>query len=375
MPTVAKIGEALYRPWLEETVWAFQDAWGGQGSTSQGPGSVSEPAGTCLVFVDGLRFDVGRALAEVVNAKGLGSELGWRLAAVPTVTSTCKPAVSPVASGFAGGHELAPRTTAGAAYSQDKLKRALADAGWQFVPEDSDGDPTGLGWAEGGDIDAMGHRFGARLAGHLPGQVDALARRAAELLAAGWKRVVFVTDHGWLLLPSKLPKQHLPEHLTVVRKGRCARLKPGVAVPDGLSALPWAWDREAEIVVAPGVYAFEGGKVYEHGGISPQESVVPYLAVSAPATASAPSSPTVDFSWVGLTLRVECDWAPDGARVDIRRRAADSSSSLVSRPKEFKGGKARLMAADDHAGEAAFVVVVDPADRLLAQSATSIPED
>lgn len=375
LPTVAKVGEALYRPWLEATVGAFQTAWDGLGSKSERAGSDSEPAGTCLVFVDGLRLDIARALAEVVEVKGLDSELEWRLAAVPTVTSTCKPAVSPVASKFGGGEELAPRTAAGSAYSQDQLKRALMDAGWQFVPEDVDGEPTGVGWTEGGDIDAMGHRFGARLAGHLPGQVDALARRAAELLAAGWKRVVFVTDHGWLLLPSKLPKQHLPEHLTVIRKGRCARLKHGVAVPDGLSALPWSWDQDAEIVVAPGIYAFEGGKVYEHGGISPQESVVPYLAVSARTGASAPFSPTVDFSWVGMTLRVDCDWAPQGACVDIRRRAADSSTSLVSRPKEFKAGKARLIAEDDYAGEAAFVVVVDPADRLLAQSATSIPED
>lgn len=372
---VVKAGENLYRPWLEATVAAFQSAWDAAAGNGDSPTVSNEPAGTCLVFVDGLRIDVARALAEVVDAKGLDSQMQWRIAAVPTVTSTCKPAVSPVAAAFTGGEELAPRTAAGAGYSQDQLRRALSDAGWQFVPPGADGDPAGLGWTEAGEIDSMGHNLGDRIVGHLPGQVDALARRAAELLAAGWARVVFITDHGWLLLPSKLPKQPLPEHLTVIRKGRCARLRPGVAVPAGMSAVPWSWDSDVDIVVAPGIYAFEDGKVYEHGGISPQESVVPYLAVSAPSTVAGASAGSVDYSWIGMTLRVECDWVPEGARVDIRRHAADSSTSLVSRPKELKGGKARLVADDEHAGEAAFIVVVDPANRLLAQNATSIPED
>ncbi|GAA2471319.1 BREX-1 system phosphatase PglZ type B [Terrabacter carboxydivorans] len=375
LPDVVKAGESLYRPWLEATVATFRGAWDGSTGDSERPTVSTEPAGTCLVFVDGLRLDVAQSLAEVVETRGLEVELQWRLAGVPTVTSTCKPSVSPVASAFGSGEGLAPKTTDGAGYSQDQLKRALDDAGWQFIPPGTDGDPAGLGWTEAGDIDSMGHDLGDRIAAHLPGQVGALARRAAELLAAGWTRVVFITDHGWLLLPSKLPKHHLPEHLTVIRKGRCARLREGVAVPEGISTLPWSWDRHADIVVAPGIHAFEEGKVYEHGGISPQESVVPYLAVSAPSTTSVAASGGVDLSWVGMTLRVECDWVPEGARVDIRRHAADSSTSLVSRPKEFKGGRARLMADDQHAGEAAYVVVVDLADRLLAQNATSIPED
>ena len=36
-----------------------------------------------------------------------------------------------------------------------------------------------------------------------------------------------ITDHGWLLMPGDLPKVELPEHLTEIRKGRCARLKEG----------------------------------------------------------------------------------------------------------------------------------------------------
>ena len=47
----------------------------------------------------------------------------------------------------------------------------------------------------------------------------------AALIAHGWRQVIVITDHGWLLLPDGLPKTELKEHLTEIRKGRCARLK------------------------------------------------------------------------------------------------------------------------------------------------------
>ena len=89
---------------------------------------------------------------------GLESRLG--IAGVPTVTSTCKPSVSPIADEFEPGPELAPRMRSGVAYSQDQLKRALEDGGWSFVPPDGIGDPSDRGWTEGGDIDTLGSQPG-----------------------------------------------------------------------------------------------------------------------------------------------------------------------------------------------------------------------
>jgi hypothetical protein len=372
---VSRLAETLYRPWLEATSATFQTAWlSAPPSPSDVTGqSAAEAAGTCVVFVDGLRFDVAAVLGETLQRRGRSTNLSWAAAAVPTVTSTCKPAVSPVAGEFTDGPELAPRRVGGQAYSQDQLKRALVDRGWQFVPSDADGDPSGRGWTEGGDIDTLGHTLGARLAYQLPNQVNLLTARIDELLGAGWRRVVVVTDHGWLLLPSKLPKHPLPEHLTVVRKGRCARLRDDVAASPGISVLPWRWDPTAQIAIGPGIHAFEDGKVYEHGGISPQESVVPVLTVTALDTGE-PANARMDVNWVGLTLQVECDGAPSGAHVDIRSRAADASSSLVRRPKAIKNGKARLLASDEHEGEAAFVVLLDADERLVTQQLTQIPE-
>jgi hypothetical protein len=375
--TVTAVAEALYRPWLEATCNSFQKTWLDSApavESGHANSSAHQHDGTCIVFVDGLRFDVAATLSEALTQRGLRTILDWAIAAAPTVTSTSKPSVAPVSGQFIAGPELAPLCEGGAAYSQDQLKRALADGGWTFIPPYEDGDSSGRGWTEGGDIDNLGHSLGAKLAHQIPSQVGALTARISELLAAGWREVSVVTDHGWLLLPSKLPKQSLPEHLTVVRKGRCARLRKDVAAPPGISTVPWRWDTNVSIAVAPGIHAFEDGKVYEHGGLSPQESVVPRLVVTQKVSASPAKSITIDVSWVGYTAQVECESAPDGTHVDLRTKAADPTSSLVTRTKPLVKGKARLLAGDEHGGEAVVIVLVDEANHLLAQRLTQVPE-
>ncbi len=372
-----RVAEALYRPWLEATAASFQNAWQSTAPSPPNPplGSGSATDGTCAVFVDGLRYDIAADLAEELDQRGFQTSLDWSLAAVPTVTSTCKPAVSPVSEEFApGGPELAPQCIGGQAYSQDQLKRALEKNQWSFIPADSEGDPAGRGWLEGGDIDNLGHSLGAKLAHHLPSQVSALTARIAELLAAGWEVVKVVTDHGWILLPGKLPKTHLSEHLTVKRKGRCARLTVSAESPAGLPVLSWRWDPSVRIALAPGIHAFEEGKVYEHGGISPQESVVPVLTVTTTGSSVGNSQLSIDIVWTNLAVQIECNAAPEGSIVDVRARAADPESSLINQPKILKNGKARLMASDEYEGAAAVVVILGSGNQLLAQQLTQIPE-
>lgn len=371
---VEQVAESLYRPWLEALVAVFQAMWASSPPSGSEPGvSADEPPGTCALFVDGLRFDVAADLSLALIGRGLSADLGWGLAGVPTVTGTCKPAVSPVAGLLTAGPELVPTTAAGGPVHQETLKKLLAEQGWAFIPDDSVGDPTGRGWTEGGSIDTLGHNLGVKLAHQIPDQVRQLSTRIAELLNAGWQRVVVVTDHGWLLLPGKLPKHHVPEHLMVVRKGRCARLREAAAPPAGVSLLSWRWDPDVQIALAPGIYAFEAGKAYEHGGLSPQESVVPRLVVTKPAGKTA-SSLKIDISWVGLLLKVEVVHAPVGSSADLRAKAADPATSLVTAAKTLKGTKATLMASDDHEGEAGIVVIVGPDGKLLANKPTQIPE-
>lgn len=371
---VQKVAEAMYRPWLEATVAAFQTAW--LASPPVGPSAGIAPHdsdGTCVLFVDGLRFDVAAQLVGALTDRGLATDLGWGFAAVPTVTGTCKPAVSPVAGVLIGGPGLSPGAPDGPAVTQEVLKKLLAGEGWTYLSDDGVGDQTGKAWTEGGDVDALGHNLGGKLAHHLPEQVRGLSNRVAELLNAGWARVVVVTDHGWLLMPSGLPKHHLPEHLTVVRKGRCARLSPMVDPPPGIGLLPWRWDRTVSIALAPGIHAFEAGKSYEHGGLSPQESVVPILVATKPGKLST-SSLAIDLSWSGLRLKVEINNAPEGCSADLRTKAADPATSLVRAVKIVRGNKATLMASDDHAGVAAILVVIGPEGTVLANRPTQIPE-
>jgi len=323
--------------------------------------------------VDGLRMDLGAQLEQLLSARGLDAQRNWGFSGVPTVTATCKPAVLPIADQLATGHDLTPTLPSGSAATQEPLKKVLADQGWSYVAADEVGDPTGRAWTEGGNVDTLGHSLGVKLAHQVPNQVTMLATRITELLNAGWKKVVVITDHGWLLVPGGLPKHHLPEHLAVIRKARCARLTTAGTAPAGINTLPWRWDRDVDIALAPGIHAFEAGTVYEHGGLSPQESVVPQLTVTRPAQA-AEQSPTLDIMWVGLTLKIDIEYAPDGCFVDLRTKAADPSTSVVAAAKPIKDGKARLMATDEYHGQAVIVVLVGPNSEPLANKPTQIPE-
>ncbi len=224
---------------------------------------------------------MARRLGDALTAKGLHASVTPRLAALPTVTPTAKPAVTPIGGLLGTGSGFDPRVSeTGQKWSIDVMRKLLTDGGFQILMrDDAMGDPTGAAWTERGEIDGYGHAQGWKLARRVMEEVGELAERVAALLDAGWREVRVITDHGWLLLPGGLPKTELPEHLTDVRKRRCARLKPGVRFEG--QTMPWHWDQDVRIALAPGIGCFEAGKEYEHGGLSPQECVVPVVTVRA----------------------------------------------------------------------------------------------
>ncbi len=134
----------------------------------------------------------------------------------------------------------------------------------------------------------------------------------------------------------------------------------------------WSLDPDVSIAVAPGIAAYEAGKEYEHGGLSPQECVVPVLTVTASVTTPSVVATIDEVRWTGLRCRVRVEGAPDGAKVDLRSRAADPSTSIAA-PKALKDGTASLPVTDDSREfEAAIVVVLDPDGRVLAQAPTVV---
>ena len=233
------------------------------------------------------------------------------------------------------------------------------------------GDPSGHAWTELGAIDAYGHEHGWRVAHHVGGELRAIERRIAQLLDHGWKSIVVVTDHGWLLLPGGLPKAELPEHLTEVRKGRCARLKDGAQTDQ--QVVPWRWDPSVRIAVAPGIHCYEAGKKYEHGGISPQECVVPILTVHRPASTEG-FLVIESVTWRGLRCTVTAPAARPPLRADLRTKSGDSTTSLARGGKEFSddGVVSLLVEDDDREGDAAAVVIVSPDGTLRAQVGTVV---
>ncbi|MEI7848302.1 MAG: BREX-1 system phosphatase PglZ type B [Chloroflexota bacterium] len=363
----------LYKPWLEAAARQFRNLVETDGYPYQAFG-LPMP-GTCILFSDALRMDNAQKLTELLEGAGLQTELIGRWAALPPVTSTSKPAFSPNQNLMNGANSRnlnpspANRDTA---LTADIFRSLLESQNFQILRGDDPGQNTsGLGWTELGQIDSYGHEHGSKLALHLEAELGALASRINALLEHGWARVQVVTDHGWLLLPGGLPKAHLPEHLTELRKGRCARLK--VEARCDYFSLPWHWDQTVNIAYAPDIQCFEAGREYEHGGLSLQECFTPLLTVTSASGAST-NITISEVKWRGLRCQVKLNAALPNLMVDLRTRPADETTSLLSAPKAIdENGHASLAVEDDDLnGTAAVIVVLNASGQLCTQIATLI---
>jgi hypothetical protein len=131
-------------------------------------------------------------------------------------------------------------------------------------------------------------------------------------------------------------------------------------------------DGKVDIAVAPGLRAFEAGKVYEHGGVSPQESIIPHLLVRR---GGAPIALSIrELRWVGLRCRVRVDDVPAGSTVDLRLNPAQPETSIAVHSVEIdeEGGASLLASGDEHEGRAAAVVVVAADGTVLGQQPTFV---
>jgi hypothetical protein len=362
--------EAIYRPWLEVAAERMAAAVRNE-PASYVPSSISSwPEGTCVLFTDGLRFDVGQRLATVLARGGIDVAVKTHLAALPTITPTAKPSVTPAADTLRPGATFGVRAEGGATdLTAASLRKQIEAQGYQILDGGSVGDSGGRAWGEQGDIDALGHEHQARLPALLDSEVEKLAGRIRELLDAGWAQVVVVTDHGWLYLPRGLPKAELPINATKdggARKGRAARLAEGADVD--VQTVPWHWDPSVRIAIAPGIRSFVGTPVYEHGGISPQECVTP-VVIAKGVGDIAPTPIDVAVSWAGLRARIQVRGSRSGWVADIRRDAGDSGTSIAggSRPLDQDGKVALPIEDDDLIGHEATAVVLDETGLLMAQ--------
>src|SRR5437762_8779998 len=102
----------VYAPWLRDAAELFQK----RVKDAPLPGRETPrldnvPAGTCVLFADGLRYDVGQKLLALLSGRVGSVQSRHQFVALPSVTPTAKPAVSPVAAkikGTVAGEEFRP---------------------------------------------------------------------------------------------------------------------------------------------------------------------------------------------------------------------------------------------------------------------------
>lgn len=353
---------AVYLPWLEELAERTDHI--ASAYPIGGPSSARDlrpSPGTVVVFVDGLRCDLGLELARKLEGTDLQVDVQPSWSALPTVTATAKPAWRPMTEHLGGetiSETFDPHTADGKALKAASFRTLLGTIGLTWLDKASTGDPNGSAWTEAGAFDRYGHDDGVRLAWRIDEELRVVASRIQDLLAAGWRKVLVTADHGWLLMPGGLPSVQLPKHLTESKWGRCALAKDGVK--HGFKEAPWFWRASQPVVMAPGISTFRAGTVYAHGGLSVQEALTAFLTVTSQGATSLLNVRVGAVRWAGLRAQVQLEGDFSGVSVDLRLRPADASSSVLGSAKTpDESGRASLVVEnDDLLGSAAVVVAV-----------------
>ena len=375
--TVASAVRQLLEPWLDDSARAFQASVERQPlPTAGGQPTIVAGEDECIVFVDGLRYELGCRLAERLEAIGSRTTIEHRWAAIPTVTATAKPAVTPVASEVAGdrlGATFQPTMKGSGRTARVKeIREAMESAGYQIINAGTLDLPlsgSARGWLETGEIDKHGHHHRAvPFARQIERELDGLVRRVTRLLKAGWRSVRIVTDHGWLLLPGGLPMVSVPRHLTESQWARCAVVS-GDSNPDA-TLHPWHWNPSEWFASPPGVACFSRKDEYAHGGLSIQECLIPDIRVEN----TGPRGPTAviqGVAWRRFRCNIIVQARGGPLTADLRLDSAAGRSVVSSSKPIDTDGLASLVLADDRYEDAALVLVVtDVDDRVLAQQPT-----
>ncbi len=210
-------------------------------------------------------------------------------------------------------------------------------------------------------------------------EIEAVYQRAQELLTAGWKVIRVVTDHGWLWMPGGLPKVDLPTHLTDSKWGRCARPNPNAS--HTFQQVSWFWGNEHPIVLAPGISVFQNGVEYAHGGLTLQEALTLQIEITSGGKQESSGVKITAAKWVGLKLRIEISPADSELRADIRTKAADASSSILSIEERHKNkgpdseGRLGLFVENDSLSGQAAILVILQNGQVIAKKNLTIAED
>ena len=210
---------SLYADWLDISASNLQNlVKSNPKNIMQQLEPVEAKNGRVIVFTDGLRYDIAQMVLGKLRSNNLQPELQWDWTPYPSVTATAKPYISPITHLFKGGEAgdnfEVTVTQSGQHLTSERFQQLLSQNDIQVLKEMETGKPEGRAWTEIGGVDGHGHDEGWKLSKNLRQDIQDISDRVCQLLSAGWKEVVIVTDHGWLLLPEGFPNVKLPKFLT-----------------------------------------------------------------------------------------------------------------------------------------------------------------
>ena len=266
-------------------------------------GSLEQREKVAYFLMDSLRFEMGRDLAEALGRAG-DVEVVPVAATLPTLTDCGMAALMPNADGML----TLIRTDTGfvpalgtrrLATSQDRmrlLKEQYGDRFTELTLDDLLGrfkqharklEAVDLVVVRTQDPDLIGENLGdLRARKYLSDVIGDITTVAGRLVGVGFRRLVFCSDHGHVLL-WEIPAGDVvsePAGEWGTAKRRC-RLGAGLAASPGLLILKAGHvgihgDVE-ELAVPSGFKVLSAGRAYFHGGISLQEAIVPLVLVRA----------------------------------------------------------------------------------------------
>ena len=213
------------------------------------------------------------------------------------------------------------------------------------------------------DIDSLGENNPLYFIAMLPGILRKIQIAVNHLADAGFTRAIIATDHGfaWMFATSAGNAVAKPAGEWLMTKDR-ALLGSGAA-DSGSLVMPVAdagiRTNLAKIAVPTGMATYTAGVTYFHGGLSPQECILPLLDVRLkPASRTAAAQPIdINLSYRGANRGTVTTLVPS---MELAYPAADL----------FGPASVRLMlmatdSAGTTVGEAASSAVVDPVSREI----------
>jgi hypothetical protein len=326
-----------------------------------------------VLFVDAFRYELAEEFKLRLEKRKFKVSLNSGWSAIPSLTPTAKPNISPVAievSLESKITEFRPQLSNGKDLQTQVFRDALSGIGFTLVTNSNDIQPNFKHWQEIGDIDTKGHTEQSDIVKRINELFDQIQETIDIALEKGIKRIKIVTDHGWLLLPGGLPKTQLNAGLTETRWGRCALIKDNAKTD--LLHLQWRWNPSIYIAYAPGISFFKVNEEYAHGGISLHECLVPTLLIENDKTENI-NSKLGEIKCVNLTCKVSTIDTPSNYKIDIRTKYNDPITSIVLSPnKAIIDGKITLKVDDSYEHKSVIVVLLDDNDRILDKKSTIV---